>query len=167
VKAVFLDRDGTLIEDPGYLSRPGDVRVLPGVPDALRRLSDAGYALVVVTNQSGIGRGYYSEDDYRLVTSAFRGALGVSLAAVHHCPHAPDAKCSCRKPAPGMLQTAAREREIDLGRSWMVGDSDGDVLAGHAAGCRAVLIGRGPPPEGAWSAPDLEGAVEIILTEAP
>jgi D-glycero-D-manno-heptose 1,7-bisphosphate phosphatase len=167
VRAVFLDRDGTLIEDTGYLSRPEEVRVLPGVTAALGRLAAAGYALVVVTNQSGIGRGYFSEDDYRAVDRAFRSAIGVPLDAVHLCPHAPEANCSCRKPAPGMLRTAARELGIELERSWAVGDRERDVLAGLAAGCRAVLIGGGPGPAGARVAPDLEGAVEIILTEAP
>lgn len=167
MRAVFLDRDGTLIEDVGYLSRPEEVRVLPGVTAALESLRAAGFALVVVTNQSGIGRGYYSEEDYRAVDGAVRAALGVPLDAVRHCPHAPQAKCSCRKPAPGMLRSAAEELGIELERSWAVGDGERDVLAGLSAGCRAILIGEGTPPAGARAAPDLPAAAKIILAEAP
>jgi histidinol-phosphate phosphatase family protein len=165
--AVFLDRDGTLIEDPGYLSRPEGVRVLPGVPAALRRLRAAGCLLVLVSNQSGIGRGYYAEEDYARVHAATEAALGFRFDGERHCPHHPDSKCSCRKPAPGMLLSAARKLSIDLRRSFVVGDRESDVLAGRAAGCRAVLIGPGPAPEGVLTAPDLAGAADLILAEMP
>jgi D-glycero-D-manno-heptose 1,7-bisphosphate phosphatase len=166
-RAVFLDRDGTLIEDPGYLSRPEGVRVLPGASEALRRLRAAGFLLVVVTNQSGIGRGYYSEEDYARVHAATEEALGLRFDGERHCPHAPESKCSCRKPAPGMLHAAARELAIDLGRSFLVGDRESDVGAGIAAGCGAVLLGAGPAPEGVLSAADLRAAADLILAEKP
>ena len=165
--AVFLDRDGTLNEDVGYLSRPEEVHILPGVPEALADLRSAGYLLVVVTNQSGIGRGYYTEEEYRSVDEAVREGLGLEPDLVLHCPHAPGAKCSCRKPAPGMLRRASRELGIDLGRSFMVGDRERDTAAGAAAGCRPILLTDGPAPAGVRAAADLSAAVELILAEEP
>ncbi len=162
--AVFLDRDGTLIEDPGYLSDPAKVRVLPGVPDALRRLKDAGYLLIITTNQSGIGRGLYTERDYELVTDAVQSELGVELDGVYHCPHTPSSGCSCRKPAPGMLLRAARDHHVEFVHSWMVGDGERDVMAGLALGCRGIYVGRNPTPPGAHRAADLGEATEFILS---
>ncbi len=161
--AVFLDRDGTLIEDMDYLSDPAGVRVLPGVRDALGRLRDAGFLLVIVTNQSGIGRGYFTEEDHVAVAAAVRDALEVNLDGEYHCPHAPDEGCGCRKPSPGMLRRAASDLAIDLSRSVMVGDREGDALAGLAAGCRSVVIGTGPAPADAERARDLPDAVARIL----
>jgi D,D-heptose 1,7-bisphosphate phosphatase len=162
-RAVFLDRDGTLIVDTGFPSRPEEVRILPGVPEALSALGDAGYRLVVVTNQSGIGRGLLTEEDYRRVHREVERRLDIRFDGVYHCPHRPEAKCSCRKPAPGMLLRAAEEHSIDLASSWAVGDRERDVRAGLAAGCGAVLLGGGPLPPGARAARDLPHAVELIL----
>jgi len=162
-RAVFLDRDGTLIRDPGYLKDSGAVEVLPGVRAALERLAQAGYLLVVVTNQSGIGRGYFTEEEYREVTAAFVRELAVGLTAIYHCPHAPEENCTCRKPAPDLLFRAAAEYDIDLDRSWMIGDREWDSLAGLNAGCRAVQIGEAPAPTGVPLAPDLAAAVDVIL----
>ena len=161
--AVFLDRDGTLIEDMDYLSDPARVRVLPGVRAALGRLRAAGFLLVIVTNQSGIGRGYFTEDDHAAVAAAVRTALDIDLDGEYHCPHAPDDGCDCRKPSPGMLCRAAEDLAIDLSRSVMVGDREGDALAGLAAGCRSVVLGTGPAPEAAERARDLSAAVALIL----
>lgn len=151
-RAAFVDRDGVLNQDLGYVGRVEDFHWLPGAIDALRRLHDAGHALVVVTNQSGIARGYYAEADFERVSAHMRAELavrGVRLAAIEHCPHLPDAplaayrrECDCRKPAPGMILRAARRLDIDLSVSWLFGDKAIDIAAGRAAGVgRCWLIG--------------------------
>lgn len=143
--AVFLDRDGTIMVDTGYPSDPDEVALLPGAADALRGLHKRGYALVIVSNQSGIGRG--------LVTSAQASAvhervastlleLGVPLDGAYYCPHGPDDACNCRKPLPGLLRQAASELALDLTRSFMVGDCQSDVEAGRSVGCTTILLGR-------------------------
>lgn len=150
--AVFLDRDDTLIEDRGYIGNPDDVRLVPGAAEAVRRLSEAGYLVVVVSNQSGIARGLFDEDDLAAVHSRFEALLresGAALDAAYYCPYLDgDAakveeyrrNSELRKPKPGMLLKAADDLDIDLARSWMVGDSDRDVEAGRCAGCRTVLV---------------------------
>ncbi|KAB0583522.1 D-glycero-beta-D-manno-heptose 1,7-bisphosphate 7-phosphatase [Ideonella dechloratans] len=154
VKTAFLDRDGVINVDVAYLSRWKDFRFVPGTVDALRQLQALGYQLVVVTNQSGIARGYYTEDDYQALTCQMRQALadeGVTLAGVYHCPHLPGAEvaryaqdCDCRKPAPGMILRAARELGADLPASILVGDKDSDIQAARAAGVgRAFLVRSG------------------------
>lgn len=143
VKAVFLDRDGTVIEDVGYPRDPEQVRLLPGAAEALERLRRAGFALVVVSNQSGIGRGLVTEEEAAAVHRRFVSALaerGIELAGAFYCPHAPADGCSCRKPSPELLRRAADELHLDLECSFMVGDKDSDVEAGRRAGCAAVLI---------------------------
>lgn len=153
VPALFLDRDGTLIEDPGYLADPAEVRILPGVPAALRRFRDAGYALVVVTNQSGIGRGLYGWDDYEAVSARLRADLegeGITLDAELACGHAPEAGANCgwRKPAPGMILAAADRLDLDLSRSLMAGDKRLDIEAAAAAGLpRAAHVATGQGAE--------------------
>ncbi len=151
--AVFLDRDKTLIEDPGYIDHPDLVRLIDGVPEALIRLRDLGYALVIVTNQSGIARGLLTEDDLAAIHDRLRDLLrekGAEVDAVYFCPYldGPQAvleeyrrDSELRKPKPGMLLLAAEEMGLDLERSWIVGDSFTDAEAGRAAGCRAVLVG--------------------------
>jgi D-glycero-D-manno-heptose 1,7-bisphosphate phosphatase len=161
--AVFLDRDGTLIEDRDYLDDPAGVELLPGVNEWLPRLRDAGYLLVVVTNQSGIGRGYFTKEDYLRVTERMVEALPVPLDGIYYCPHAPEQSCECRKPAPDLLFRAAAELGVELAASWMIGDTERDVLAGLNAGCRAVLIGDGPAPTGVPVAAGFASAVRIIL----
>lgn len=153
-RAVFLDRDGVIVVDDGYVHRVEDFRFVPGSALALQRLQAAGWRLVVVTNQSGLARGLYSPDDYERFTAHLHEqlhAVGVRLDAVLHCPHLPDAAvdayrlaCDCRKPAPGMLLRAARELAIDLARSVIVGDRLSDVQAGRAAGIgQCVLVRSG------------------------
>jgi D-glycero-D-manno-heptose 1,7-bisphosphate phosphatase len=171
---VFLDRDGTLVHDEGYTHRLVDYRLLPGVA-ALRRLERAGYALEVVTNQSGIGRGYYAEADYEafqrhLVSDLARH--GVHLRASLHCPHRPDAGCACRKPGIALLERAQRELGADLARSWVIGDNVADVELAARAGCEGavlVLTGHGREasrhlPAATLRADDLDGATRIVLT---
>jgi D-glycero-D-manno-heptose 1,7-bisphosphate phosphatase len=136
--AAFLDRDGVINEDRGYVSAWRDFAFLPGAVEAISRLQDAGYLPVIVTNQSGIARGYFSEADYRALTERMCAALadaGVTIGKVYHCPHAPGRRppCTCRKPRAGMIERAIAELGIDRAASFMVGDKLGDITAGRAA----------------------------------
>jgi D-glycero-D-manno-heptose 1,7-bisphosphate phosphatase len=178
--AVFLDRDGTLIEEVGHLGDPDGVVVLPAVPTALRRLSDAGYVLVVVSNQAGVARGLFTEDDIRAVnarTAALLEAEGTPpIDGWYWCPHHPDftGPCDCRKPEPGMLKRAAEELDLDLEGSWMVGDHPVDAGAARAAGARPIVVRTGhgllpgadhdPGPD-VLRADDLAAAADIIISE--
>jgi heptosyltransferase-2 len=152
-RAVFLDRDGTLCQDPGYLSRWEDFRPLPGLQE-LRRLKEAGFLLVGITNQSGIARGLVREEFVQEVNAYFLREHGFD--AFYYCPHHPREHCSCRKPSPGMLLRARAELGVDLRRSWLVGDKELDLEAAQAVGARAVKVGA---PMG------LKEAVEFILKE--
>jgi D-glycero-D-manno-heptose 1,7-bisphosphate phosphatase len=175
--AVFLDRDGTLNFDKGYVHKWADWEWLPGAPEALVRLKEAGYKLVVVTNQAGVAKGYYSEDDvrelHRRVNLDLAGRGLSTLDAFYYCPHHPDysGPCSCRKPAPGLITRAAAEENLDLARSFLVGDKLSDAVAGLAAGCRSILVrtgyGRGAEagaPPGLPVAEDLARAAGLILS---
>ncbi len=149
-KAVFLDRDGTLMVDTGYPSKPEDVRLLPGVDLALKSLRQGGYRIVVITNQSGVARGMFTEHGLAEVHRELRRQLearGAYIDAIYYCPYHPDGtvaeysrESDCRKPAPGMLLMAAEEMDLDLVESWMVGDSPRDVEAGQRAGCRTIRL---------------------------
>ena len=151
-RAVFLDRDGVINVEGDYVHRVEDFTFIAGAVPALARLRAAGWKLVVVTNQSGIARGYYSESQYRVLTAHMQRELhraGAELDAVLHCPHLPDAvveayrlACTCRKPAPGLLLQAAGMLSIDLSRSVLVGDKVSDVQAGRAAGVGRCLLVR-------------------------
>lgn len=156
-KAIFLDKDGTLIEDVPYNVDPSRVRLLSGAAPGLRMLHDAGYRLFVISNQSGIARGRFAVEALRAVEERLRwllAAMGAPLAGFYYCPHHPAGtapeyarECLCRKPAPGLLLRAAREHHLALTRSWMVGDILDDVEAGRRAGCRTVLIDNGGETE--------------------
>lgn len=164
-RAVFLDRDGTLMEEVGYCSRPEDVRVFAGVPEALRRLREAGFLLVLVTNQSGIARGYFGWREFEAVQAELTQQLGLALDAVYACP---DLEGEDRKPGTGMVRRAERELGIDLGGSYFVGDKAADVLCGQAAGTRTVLVETGYGRQQSnvtpdFVAPDLAAAAEWIL----
>ncbi len=151
-RAAFIDRDGVINAELGHVGCPGDFHLLPRAIDGLRRLSAHGFVLVVVTNQAGIAKGLYGEEDYQRVTGYMRALLsgqGVQLQAVYHCPHHPlgivdryATSCDCRKPAPGMLQRAAADMRLDLARSVLVGDKVSDVQAGLAAGLRLNVLVR-------------------------
>ena len=151
-RAAFLDRDGVINIDHAYVHDREHFEWIPGVLEAARILYDAGFLLVVVTNQSGIGRGYYSTEDFQKLTDWMKSEFaraGAPIADVRFCPHHPEKAlppwridCSCRKPKPGMLLRAAKDFNIDLQKSYMVGDSESDILAGKAAGCKTVLIGE-------------------------
>jgi len=149
-KAVFLDRDNTVIEDPGYISDPKVVKLLPGVELAIKSLSQCGYKLVVVTNQSGIARGLLTEQTLEKIHAELRRQLserGAHLDAIYYCPFHPEGtieeyakESDLRKPQPGMLQLGAKELDIDLSQSWMVGDSARDIEAGQRAGCKTIRV---------------------------
>lgn len=165
-KAVFLDRDGTLIEDADYLRRTEDIRWVPGVPAALRALQDLGYALVVVSNQSGIARGYFGWSELRAIETTLCDELalaGVHVDGWYYCPHLPevDGPCACRKPGNGLMEQAIAELGLSRAESFMVGDSLRDVEAGAKSGLRGILVETGkaiPPdkvPQGVEVYPDL------------
>jgi D-glycero-D-manno-heptose 1,7-bisphosphate phosphatase len=153
--SVFLDRDGTLNVDRRYVSTPEDVELVPRAADGARTLENAGYALVIVSNQSGIARGLFTEAQAQAVDDRVIELLakeGVHVAGSYRCPHLPDAPlasyakvCDCRKPQPGLILRAARDLHLDLATSWAIGDRARDTAAGIAAGCRAVAVLPSPP----------------------
>ncbi len=166
MKAVFLDRDGTVIVDRGYLSDPAGVAFEPGAQEALRRLHDAGFGLIFVSNQSGIGRGLMTagqSDAVHQRVLELLAAEGIPIAGSYICPHAPWDHCECRKPSPVLLQAAAAEHAIDFSRSFMVGDKKTDVDLGRITGCRTVLYGTRVTQDNAGADPDLQSdSWEII-----
>lgn len=167
--AVFLDRDGTLMHDADYCSEPKQVHIFDGAPAALRRLKKAGYKIIVITNQSGIGRGFFTEKEYRAVQAELLRQLGDQLIdAAYFCPDAPGQPSKCRKPAPGMVLQAARDHDVDLSRSFLIGDKEIDAECAHNAGVRAIRVRTGfdKMTEGScaeWVAEDLPTAAEIII----
>lgn len=144
--AVFLDRDGTISEEVGYLNHVSRFRILPHVAESIRRLNEAGMPVIVVTNQSGVGRGYFPESlvhsVHELMTQQL-AAAGAHLDAIYYCPHTSAENCACRKPNTGMLERAAREHAIDLRKSFVAGDRLGDLELAHRAGARSVLVRTG------------------------
>jgi histidinol-phosphate phosphatase family protein len=183
-RAIFLDKDGTLIEDVPYNVNPALLQLTWRAGSALQMLQQMDYRLVVVSNQSGVARGLFTEaalDGVSARLGALLAQYGVTLDGFYYCPHSPDGAvaryamhCTCRKPLPGMLLRAARERGIDLARSWMIGDILHDVEAGRRAGCRTVLIDNGNETEWQLSplrTPDLtaadlfEAATAIVARE--
>jgi D-glycero-D-manno-heptose 1,7-bisphosphate phosphatase len=185
-RAVFLDRDGTINVEKDYLHRCDDFAFIPGAPEAIRRLKDAGFLVIVVTNQSGVARGYFDEAAVHALHEHIQQQLagyGARIDAFYHCPHHPiegvggfRIDCDCRKGSPGMLLQAAREYGLALDKSFMIGDKFADIEAGRAAGCRAILVrtgyGAGEEPRVAAQFPgttvcrDLASAVEFILMKA-
>jgi len=178
--AIFLDRDKTLIEDPGYIADPSLVKLLPGVGPALRRLAEAGFALVVVTNQSGVARGRLTEATLERIHDELRRQLaehGVTLDAIYYCPFHSEGtvqpyvkESDLRKPQPGMLLQAAKDMGLSLEASWTIGDSPRDTEAGRRAGTRTILItadaetrGRGDAETADFVAQDFPAAAEIVL----
>lgn len=144
-QAIFLDRDGTLCRENHYIYRWEDWEWLPGVTVALRGFQRLGFELIVVSNQSGVARGYYAEKDIQRLHAAVKRDLkrrGIRVRGFYFCPHHPDEgrRCSCRKPAPGLLLRAARKHRLDLGRSFMIGDKAIDVEAGRRAGAKPILV---------------------------
>lgn len=175
--AVFLDRDGTLIEEVNYLSRVGQVRLIPGAAEAIRRVNEAGARVVVVTNQAGVARGYFPESRVAEVHAHLSAVLGEQAARVdayYYCPHHATegvgtfrVDCDCRKPKPGMLRAAAHDMGLDLSRSWMIGDKVCDLKAGAAAGCRTVLVQTGYGAAVAAPLPADELRLAGVVTDLP
>jgi D-glycero-D-manno-heptose 1,7-bisphosphate phosphatase len=167
--AVFVDRDGTIMQDADYCSDPQQVKIFPGVPEALTRLKLKGFKLIIITNQSGIGRGFFTIEQYRAVQAEVLRQLGDSLIdATYFCPDVPGRHSTCRKPAPGMIVEATREHQIDLAQSFLIGDKEIDVECGRNAGVRTIRVRTGFDRETSgsmadWVAEDLPAAVEIIL----
>jgi D-glycero-D-manno-heptose 1,7-bisphosphate phosphatase len=173
--AVFVDRDGTLIEDRGYVHRLDDYAPLPGAYEAVRLLRAAGFAVIVVSNQSGVGRGYFSQaelEGFEAHLCADFAARDAALDAIYSCPHAPAAHCACRKPATGMLERARKEHDLDLARSWVIGDKAIDLELARRSGCRAAHVQSGVEPlartgPDVLSERDLLAAVRRILATDP
>ena len=174
--AAFLDRDGTIIRDTEYLRDPEQVELLPGAAQAIRRLNDAGWPVIVVTNQSGIARGLLTEQDYERVRMrvdrAIADAAEAKIDATYHCPHHPDltGPCDCRKPGVKLYESAAREHDLDLKRSWYVGDRIRDVAPGDQFGGQSVVLLVDSTPDGdraaavnRRTAASLAEAVDFIL----
>lgn len=173
-RAVFLDRDGTINVEKDYLYRLEDFVFIPGVPQAIKALKAAGYLVIVVTNQSGVARGYFGPAEVERVHAHIQtelAAVGTAIDAFYYCPHHPQQgvgsyriDCDCRKGRPGMLLQAAREHAIDLSHSYMVGDKDADLEAGRAAGCTPILVLTG---HGAALASPLEDNGVMICADLP
>lgn len=158
-KAVFIDRDNTIAPDVPYCSNPDDFNLYPYVAESLKKLNDAGYISILVTNQSGIGRGYFTEDTLKSIHDKMNSELskqGAFFDSIYFCPHTPEDKCFCRKPNTGMYMKAVREHHINLRESWVIGDSDADMDAGKKLGCRTIRIEDGNT---------FEDAVNTILND--
>lgn len=166
--AAFLDRDGTLMEDSGFIGDPARIRILPGVAQALVALAAAGFERIVVTNQSGVARGYFGEPDVVAVHRALAAQLavaGASLDAFYYCAHLDDG-CDCRKPRPGLVRRAVAERDLDLTRSVVFGDRGGDMALADAVGIPGVLVNEAPGyggPVPLYRAPSLREGVRLFL----
>jgi D-glycero-D-manno-heptose 1,7-bisphosphate phosphatase len=167
--AVFLDRDGTLMHDTGYVGDPADVQLFDGVREALAALKARGFRTVIVTNQSGIARGKFTLADYHAVAARLLELLGPGLIdATYFCAEHPDTASDRRKPGPGMLLEAARDLDLDLARSWMIGDRSSDLEAGRRAGARSIFVqtGEGATTDSsgaAFVAKDFASAASFIL----
>jgi D-glycero-D-manno-heptose 1,7-bisphosphate phosphatase len=176
--AIFMDRDGTVSEEVGYMYHTHLFRPFPWTGEAIRKINDSGMKAILTTNQSGIGRGYFNEDrvhDVHAVLNAELQRSDAFLDAIYFCPHTPEDDCDCRKPKPGMLLRAARELNLDLSRSFMIGDRYLDVRTAHAVGVRSVLVCTGDGagelakyasvagPQPSFVARNLLHAVEAIL----
>lgn len=169
--AVFVDRDGTLIEEVDHLSKVDDLLISPSSITAVNLLKTRGFRVIVVTNQSGIGRGYFDEWAMRRIHDEIQRKTGSAIDRFYFCPHLPNAGCRCRKPALGMIEDACSDFEIDLSGSWMIGDKNIDVETGHNAGIRSAMVSTGYGAEHKLSlqqqpevlADDLLDAVNQIL----
>lgn len=139
-KAIFMDRDGTLIEEVNFLHRVQDLRFFNYTNDAVKLLKEQGFLVIVATNQSGIGRNVYTESEMHSIHQAIQNELTEKIDAFYFCPHLPDAGCSCRKPNLGMIEQACRDFEIDLENSWMIGDKNLDVQLGTNAKMQTALV---------------------------
>ncbi len=169
---IFFDRDGTLMDEVDYCRRPQDVRAIPGVADALSDLRERGWLAILITNQSGIGRGIISLEEYQAVHAELLRQIGNQLDGVYFCPDAPPTKSKRRKPEPGMILEAMGDFDIDRKQSWMVGDKPADIQCGRSAGVRTVLVKTGYGagylgPEPDIVADNVISAIQLILDATP
>ena len=145
IKTIFLDRDGVVNKEVRYLYKLSDFEFIDGIFDACLYLQKLGYEIVIVTNQSGITRGYYNENDYQKLTEWMLGQFndnGINILDTFYCPHGPESPCECRKPKPGMLIEAKHKYNISMKDSWMIGDSESDIKAANAAGISKTILVR-------------------------
>lgn len=170
-RAIFLDRDGTINVDKGYIYKPADLEIIPRVVEGLKKVW-AKYQLIIVTNQAGIAKGIHAEEDYQNLKLALYNQLltkGVYISAEYFCPHKIEDNCNCRKPKTRMLEQAAQDLNLDLRQSWMIGDKATDILAGMNSFCRTIHILTGAekktPVYANFFAKDMVEAIEIILLE--
>lgn len=171
--AVFLDRDGTINEEVDYLENPKDIKMIPGAAEAMRQLSEAGYRVIIVTNQPGIGFGYYTARDFFRVNKeilTLAGKAGARVSRIYYCPHTQADNCSCRKPLKYFIERAAKELNLDISRSFVVGDRTGDIEFGRNAGVKTILVKTGAAGKDGlyevqpdYTASDLSEASKIIL----
>lgn len=172
-RAVFIDRDNTICRDVPYCSRPEDLELMPMVADGIRLLSEHGFKVVVITNQSGVARGYFTEEMLSQIHQKMQNDLakqGAFVDAIYYCPHHPDDNCNCRKPKPAMILQAARDLDIDINKSYIIGDSDMDTEMGKKAGCLTIVVAtlnqdatvpRKPEPD--YIASDLYEAANWVI----
>ena len=155
-RAVFIDRDGTMAKDVNYCRRPEDFVLFPNTAKAIKLLNEHGFKVIVVTNQSGIARGYFTEETLAQIHKKMKEELaegGARVDGIYYCPHHPDDNCDCRKPKPKLVLQAAKEHDIDLKRSFVVGDLSMDIELGKGAGCKTILL-RDSPQEDTGISPD-------------
>ena len=175
-RTVFIDRDGTVIEYVPYISDPQQVRLIPGAAESLKALADSGFRIVLITNQSGIGRGIYSVQDYEAVSQRFIDLLlehGVVLDHIEYCPHTPEDNCSCRKPAIGMAESAVAKFGITLTSSFVIGDNRSDIEFGRAINATTILVETGLGAEQRehcadicdYIVPSIKDVLDIVLEE--
>jgi len=168
-KAVFLDKDGTLIPDIPFNVDPDKIILVQGARDALKQLQLQGFLLIIISNQSGVAHGYFEESELNPVHERLSALLGpdIPLTSFYYCPHHPDGRiqqyvleCQCRKPRPGLILQAAADHQIDLKKSWMIGDILNDVEAGNRAGCKTILINNGNETE--WLEDEMRHPTAIV-----
>ena len=180
-RAIFLDRDDTIIDDPGYLADPSGIVLLDGVDEAIKAFRRAGYLVIVITNQAGIAKGFLTEETLGEVHAELKKQLAdrdAAIDAIYYCPHHPEGvipeyaiACDTRKPMPGMLIQAADDMDVDLKQSWMIGDRNSDIGAGHNAGCRTIRVANMkfvPKPDDLkadFDASDVLAASKIVLEQ--
>ena len=143
IKTIFLDRDGVINKEKGYLHKIKDFEFISGVFETCRYLQGLNYKIIIITNQSGISRGLYTENDFQIINNWMISEFkknDINILDVFHCPHMPESNCSCRKPKPGMLTIACKKYDIDMSKSWMIGDKESDIIAANSAGIHNTIL---------------------------